>query len=94
MAGNYVPSAGSSFSGACIPGSEGKPVWLTLVTVGTCGMARAHPSNASGAGTPFITLIGSPLQTVGPKGPYISSSGIYIEAPSGTGASVYGWLKK
>ena len=91
--GNYVPTSGSSFSSASIPGSENRPVWVALTTAGASGMMRIHKGSGSGATTAILALAACTVTSTPLYGPIIHASGIYIEGPSGTGASAFGWLQ-
>ena len=91
--GNYVPAAGSSLSSASIVGSAKRPVWVALATVGVSGMMRIYPGTGSATNNAILAVVASGLTTTRMYGPFIHTNGIYIEGPSGTGASAFGWLQ-
>jgi hypothetical protein len=94
--GNYVPNAASMFTaGACLPGSEGKPVWMGLTALAATACARVWGSTGSGGGASVIlAMTASPYTTAGMYGPFISSCGIAVGDASGTGASIAIWMQK
>ena len=92
----YSPTGASAFTaGACVIGSENRPIWLGLTTVTTTGCARFWGSNGSGGGaSAILTLTASPYTTIGPVGPFISSCGVAVADASGTGASAVVWMQR
>lgn len=92
----FIPSGASMLTaGACIVGSENKPVWFGLVAVTATACAKFWGSNGSGGGaSPIIVLTASPYNTVGPWGPFISACGVSVADASGAGASAIVWMRR
>ena len=90
-----IPSGASYFTvGACIAGSENKAAWFGLVALTATACARFFGSNGSGGGaSQILTLTASPYVTTPMHGPFVSSCGIAVAVPSGTGASAVVWMQ-